>query len=193
MAGYLDQLTWRQEAEARLWTGFYIYQGRQDRHRTDLALEFGKGVITGEGVDDIGVFVVRGRYEDGTKECHWTKTYVGQHDVFYQGVREGKGIWGRWEIVNATSGGFKIWPLASGADDEGAGVEEKVEPVDAVGEVVGCGVTRNVSVAAGRRYIYFRDPFKVVTANKQTPIGNFLDFHLKERIFNNLTQTGIFS
>jgi hypothetical protein len=105
----------------------------------DLSLEFGNGIISGEGNDDLGAFVIRGRFDAGTRECHWTKTYVGGHDVFYEGFREGKGIWGTWEIRDATSGGFKIWPLASGERDDDAEADEKTQPVDAVGEVVGVG------------------------------------------------------
>ena len=121
------------------WIGFYIYSGDRDRHRMDLALDFGNGIVTGEGSDDIGAFVIRGRYDAKSKECHWTKTYVGRHDVFYKGFREGRGIWGTWEYRNLSTGGFKIWPLASGADDDDAETEEKGEPVEAVGEVAGAG------------------------------------------------------
>lgn len=76
-----------------------------------------------------------------TKECYWTKTYVGRHDVFYKGFREGKGIWGTWEYWKLSSGGFKIWPLAGGSDDDESKPEEKEQPVDAVGEVAGAGTS----------------------------------------------------
>jgi hypothetical protein len=117
------------------WCGFYTYDSDGDRHRMDLSLGFGRG----EGTDDIGPFVVRGRYDPTSKECHWTKTYVGMHDVFYLGIRQRKGIHGTWEVGQA-AGGFKIWPLASGAGDEDAELEgdlESVEAADAVGELVG--------------------------------------------------------
>ena len=50
------------------------------------------------------------------RECHWTKTYLGSHEVFYRGFREGKGIWGTWEIGGGLwgRGGFHIWPKAAG-------------------------------------------------------------------------------
>ena len=120
------------------WTGFYLYNGDRNRHRMDLALDFGNGLITGEGTDDIGPFVVRGRFDAGTKECHWTKAYVGKHDVFYKGFGEGNGIWGTWEM-HAFHGGFKIWPLAHGQTDDDAETEAKTQPVDAVGELVDAG------------------------------------------------------
>ena len=103
----------------------------------DLALTFGKGVIIGEGNDNIGAFVVRGRYDANTKECHWTKSYVGQHDVFYRGFREAKYIWGNWDI-REISGGFKIWPLAGEGDPE-VETEEQEQPVDGLGELVEVG------------------------------------------------------
>ena len=92
------------------WTGFYTYQAHPEKYRTDLILEFGSGRITGEGNDSVGPFVVSGAYDIATRECYWTKTYVGAHDVFYRGAREGKGIWGIWEIAEQWRGGFHIWP-----------------------------------------------------------------------------------
>jgi len=74
------------------WIGFYTYTARDGRHRMDLALEFANGRITGEGNDDIGPFVIGGRFDAATRECHWTKNYVGGHEVFYDGFREGRGI-----------------------------------------------------------------------------------------------------
>lgn len=95
------------------WTGFYNY-GPGDRHRMDLHLSFAAGILQGEGNDDVGAFVLRGKYDAATLECHWTKTYIGAHDVFYRGFREGKGIWGTWEIGLHAHGGFHIWPLRAG-------------------------------------------------------------------------------
>jgi hypothetical protein len=34
--------------------------------------------------------------------------------VFYRGFREGKGIWGTWEITIQYHGGFHIWPRQAG-------------------------------------------------------------------------------
>jgi len=113
------------------WIGFYVYSGcHQDRHRMDLSLSFGNGLITGEGNDDIGPFVIKGRYDTRSKECHWTKTYVGAHDVFYRGVREGKGIWGTWEIGDSSHGGFRIWPLAHGSDRDTGEEQDQLQPCE---------------------------------------------------------------
>jgi len=112
------------------WVGFYNYRPG-DRHRMELNLTFAKGSMTGTGKDDVGEFLIKGKYCVETRECHWTKSYVGAHDVFYRGFREGKGIWGTWEIAIRYHGGFHIWPRAEG---EGESREQTAaEPVDAIG------------------------------------------------------------
>ena len=104
------------------WTGFYSY-APQDKHRMDLHLTFANGHMTGAGNDDVGAFVVKGRYDSTSLECHFTKGYLGAHEVYYHGYREGKGIWGRWEINALDHGGFHIWP----AGEEATAKEEKTE------------------------------------------------------------------
>ena len=113
------------------WTGFYNYRPG-DRHRMDLQLTFANGNMSGDGVDDIGRFLIRGRYDDTSRECYWTKTYPGSHDVFYRGFREGKGIWGTWEITIREHGGFHIWPRQTAEGDERAETDVAEEPVDAI-------------------------------------------------------------
>jgi hypothetical protein len=113
------------------WTGFYNY-APQDKHRMDMHLTFARGSVAGEGNDDIGVFFIKGKYDTGTKECHWTKSYPGSHDVFYRGFREGKGIWGTWEI-SLLSGGFHIWPRDEGTGDLHTSAEQEAKPVEAIG------------------------------------------------------------
>jgi hypothetical protein len=107
----------------------------------ELDLEFAKGGISGGGIDDVGRFLIRGRYDAGTCECHWTKTYIGSHDVFYRGFREGKGIWGRWEIGINFHGGFHIWPRGAEAGEEHSEAEAAQEPVDAIASERGAGVS----------------------------------------------------
>lgn len=113
------------------WVGFYNH-GPGERHRMDLDLTFANGNLDGTGTDDVGRFLIKGRYDAANRECHWTKRYLGAHDVFYRGFREGKGIWGTWEITIQDHGGFHIWPRRSGAGEEEAEVELAGEPVDAV-------------------------------------------------------------
>ena len=99
----------------------------------ELQLTFAEGRMSGDGADDVGTFLVNGRYHAANGECHWTKTYVGGHDVFYRGFREGKGIWGTWEIEVRNHGGFHIWPRGAGEEDKRSEAAERTEPVDAIG------------------------------------------------------------
>jgi hypothetical protein len=110
------------------WTGFYNYGAGVRRHRMDLVLTFASQTISGDGCDDVGQFVVTGRFDETSGECHWTKTYVGAHDVYYRGFREGKGIWGVWKL-GKSSGGFRIWPVQEGEGENEE--EEREEPLPA--------------------------------------------------------------
>ena len=98
----------------------------------DLQLSFANGIVTGTGSDDVGPFVINGRYDAAGGECYWTKTYPGSHDVLYRGFREGKGIWGTWEIRTDSRGGFHIWPRSTSDGEESAEHAAKSEPVNAV-------------------------------------------------------------
>jgi hypothetical protein len=100
----------------------------------DLHLVFKDGSVSGDGNDDIGLFLVRGKYDAASSECHWTKTYPGSHDVYYRRFREGKGIWGTWEIGTLAHGGFHIWPKGEQDGETETAVAEAVAPVEAIGE-----------------------------------------------------------
>jgi hypothetical protein len=84
----------------------------------DLRLTFADGRITGEGDDDVGPFLINGHYDADLRECDWLKTYPGAHAVYYRGYREGKGIWGRWDIGLFGHGGFHIWPRGAESGEE---------------------------------------------------------------------------
>jgi hypothetical protein len=118
------------------WRGFYNYVPG-DRHRMELDLVFSNGVMKGDGRDDVGSFLVNGKYDTANRECHWTKSYLGAHDVFYRGFREGKGIWGTWDLGRFGHGGFHIWPLASGEGEEKVEKEpiKQTQPTEAQGIV----------------------------------------------------------
>jgi hypothetical protein len=134
------------------WVGFWLQKFfPRGRHATELRLTFQAGAMTGEGRDWVGAFLIRGRYQLEDGRCHWTKRYLGRHDVFYSGFNEGKGIWGTWEIgKDGLRGGFHIWPegladptsptLAAEADlpVEAEEIEEAVPALGTV-EVKGCG------------------------------------------------------
>ncbi len=115
------------------WVGFYKYSRSNEKHRMDLDLSFANGNMTGTGIDDVGRFLIKGRYDASNKECYWTKIYLGAHDVFYRGFREGKGIWGVWELGTAR-GGFHIWPRQFGEGDAKSVPAEQPKPVEAIAD-----------------------------------------------------------
>jgi hypothetical protein len=134
------------------WTGFFLMDHWPGRHRMELHLSFRQGVMTGEGRDRIGPFLIRGRYSLDDGKCHWTKRYIGQHDVAYQGFNEGKGIWGLWEIPPSSKGGFHIWPEGMGdptsphlAEAIDAPAETPAVPEPAPEAEVGVGVGAGVA------------------------------------------------
>lgn len=97
----------------------------------DLALTFADQRVSGDGSDDIGPFAITGRFDETSGECYWTKAYLAGHDVYYRGFREGKGIWGLWELPSE-SGGFHIWPLGQGESEQDYESAEEPAPVEAV-------------------------------------------------------------
>ena len=111
------------------WTGFYNYTGPEDRHRMDLYLDFAKGRMTGDGTDNIGLFLIKGGYQAASRECEWTKEYPGSHQVFYRGYRDGHGIWGTWEIPPFSRGGFHIWPRRASDGEQEEQTTEVEKPV----------------------------------------------------------------
>ncbi len=91
------------------WVGFYTYGDRDGKHRMDLELRFHDGLVDGTGIDDVAPFRIRGHYDRTSMDVTWHKTY-SSHDVWYRGFREGRGIWGVWEMPTHSHGGFQIWP-----------------------------------------------------------------------------------
>ena len=45
------------------WQGFFLMAHLPGRHRMELHLSFQQGVMTGEGRDMIGPFLIRGKYQ----------------------------------------------------------------------------------------------------------------------------------
>lgn len=110
------------------WTGYFNYDAGGQRFRTDMIIAFAHQRITGEGGDLIGPFIIDGHYDDGAGECAWQKSYVGAHEVWYTGFREGKGIWGTWAIPGSVHGGFQIWPVGDEPADAIAATKEEDVP-----------------------------------------------------------------
>lgn len=98
------------------WSGFYIEQHRPERGWMHLYLSFEQGRIKGEGTDYVGPWVAAGTYDESTGRCRWTKQYVGQHQVSYEGRCTENGIQGSWTIFS--SGPFHIWPKTHGHFNE---------------------------------------------------------------------------
>jgi hypothetical protein len=105
----------------------------------DLHLDFGGGSVTGDGNDDVGRFLIRGKYDPANGECDWCKTYPGSHDVYYRGFREGKGIWGTWEIGIFAHGGFHIWPKGERDSETTTTAAEASTPAEAIGQELEVG------------------------------------------------------
>src|SRR5687768_16392923 len=104
------------------WTGYYQQLGA--RWRQDLDLTFANGAMHGSGADPVGRFTVRGTYDGASGEVVWRKTYAhGNAPVHYRGFREGKGIWGTWEIAARERSGFHIWPRTAGVADAAMAAE----------------------------------------------------------------------
>lgn len=109
------------EADARFpsgrWKGFW----RQDiyRGRMELDIIFGSGRLYGDGRDCIGDFILSGHYNNETGKCSILKSYLGQHDVEYDGTATADGIRGVWRIRDPQTkrfmdaGPFHIWPSAT--------------------------------------------------------------------------------
>ena len=108
------------------WVGYYNYAAGGPRSQMDIRFTFSNGRIAADGCDDVGEFVLGGSYDEATGECHWTKHYVGRHDVSYVGFREGKGIWGTWKLDGIT-GGFHVWPINSDGVGESVDVDAEAE------------------------------------------------------------------
>lgn len=91
------------------WVGFFlqprVFSGRVPMQ---LLLTFQSGVVTGEGSDPVGAFVIHGSCDVAAGDVTLHKQYVGRHCVHYRGANEGRGIGGVWEISHFVNGGFHI-------------------------------------------------------------------------------------
>jgi hypothetical protein len=94
------------------WKGFWLQRPHfRSRQWMELVLSFVEGTITGDGVDRVGKFRMRGRYDRKTAKVVIHKTYVGKHHVLYEGWAElDQGILGVWNIPVVGKDGFHIWP-----------------------------------------------------------------------------------
>lgn len=93
------------------WTGFYLEAHRREPGWMRMYLDCSdQGVIRGEGIDYVGPWTLVGRFTTADRRCVWTKSYVGRHEVAYDGILGPLGIKGTWRIRSYLSGEFHIWP-----------------------------------------------------------------------------------
>jgi hypothetical protein len=94
------------------WTGFWLQRMMVGRQYMGLWLTFASGRVIGEGCDRVGDFVMSGAYDLRDGRCSILKSYVGSHDVLYDGRNEDDGmwIWGLWRLQQLDQGGFHLWP-----------------------------------------------------------------------------------
>jgi hypothetical protein len=110
------------------WSGYYSYRFAAGKHRMKLDLLFsGNGGIQGDGLDDIGSFLIQGVFNPTTLETSWTKAYIGRHTVDYRGLYNNKSISGVWTL-GPGEGDFRIWPGASAEGEEETAQVEIEEP-----------------------------------------------------------------
>jgi hypothetical protein len=114
------------------WTGYYLYGHGGPKHGMRLHLMFTtEGTIEGEGVDDVGAFVIAGRFHHITSEANWSKAYAGRHTVEYSGVYCQRSICGDWTLRGIT-GGFWIWPHALAQSEFAEGQADVEQPLEAM-------------------------------------------------------------
>lgn len=84
----------------------------------ELHLSFENGRLFGDGRDAVGDFTFNGGYSLISATVDMLKSYLGGHDVDYQGRVAERGIRGIWRILfegEMTDGGpFHIWPAGAG-------------------------------------------------------------------------------
>lgn len=108
------------------WAGFYTYEYGPGATQFPMSfyLNFSNGQVNGAGTDTVGAFTWRGHYDKEAMRCHMTKHYA-THTVFYDGHVDENGIWGTWTISPRWKGGFHIWPLKDGAEQEALSTESE--------------------------------------------------------------------
>ena len=92
------------------WTGFYLEDHQPRRGWMHLYLQFDERTIQGEGTDYVGPWTLNGEVDSERQTCRWTKQYVGQHRVVYEGRITELGLLGQWRIRDSLTGNFHIWP-----------------------------------------------------------------------------------
>ena len=97
------------------------------RPMDQLRLAFSSPRIAGSGTDCIGPFALEGVITSGGG-VSLQKTYVGMHDVTYDGQYDGEGrMWGTWKC-GPDSGRWMIAIRRGGAEADGVEDVIEIEP-----------------------------------------------------------------
>eukprot|EP00434_Breviolum_minutum_P000967 symbB.v1.2.000850.t2/scaffold37.1/size397765/22 len=142
------------------WRGYYTYGGR-NHDVCEFELRFDNGIVKGRGVDDVGAYTIRGKFDGRRHSIDFTKQYQrgtrnqsGRltednegHAVVYAGrlVGEhlGAGFRGSWKIRNQgtnSDGRFHLWPAMDSWASASAPPEEPTPQVFQVAEDGECVV-----------------------------------------------------
>jgi hypothetical protein len=84
-------------------------------HPQLLDVDFENGVMLGTGADQVGLFLIAGRYNDATATAEWLKHYIGRHTVLYSGRLSGTTLSGAWTLhteLEMLTGSFLLMHLA---------------------------------------------------------------------------------
>ena len=67
-------------------------------------------MFVGANPSPLGIFA--GSYDLASGGVRLVKSYIGEHDVWYDGRNEDDGLWlwGVWEMRPFDRGGFHMWP-----------------------------------------------------------------------------------
>ena len=93
------------------WLGFFL-EDHRGKGWMNIRLQFEDGVMRGEGVDYVGTWHLDGVYSLDDQTCSWSKQYLQQHEVQYDGRITETGILGHWNIHGLISNQFHIWPVS---------------------------------------------------------------------------------
>lgn len=75
-----------------------------------------QGAVTGKGRDDVGEFTISGKI-DQSNSLSFTKQYIGQHAVEYNGTFTERQMSGKWSIASfGLSGDFQLTKAYNEAD-----------------------------------------------------------------------------
>jgi hypothetical protein len=76
------------------WVGSYRQFDRDNPQLLDVGFE--KGLMVGTGADQIGLFLIAGRYDEAAATAEWLKHYIGRHTVVYSGKLSEATLSGSW-------------------------------------------------------------------------------------------------